>query len=420
MEFLELKPDTNVSEAEYRRLLGFPPRYVFEGRVRELADSARKWFAENGRPWIYARQAPFKLANERLQMNGTVLDSKRLHDQLLDAEAHEAMLVIVSAGRELEEKARELWHEGKPDEYFFFEIFGSAVVEHLITTAGARLCAWAEQEGMAVLPHYSPGYSGWDVSDQGPLFDLIRKTRDYTLPGDMCVLESGMLQPKKSLLAVFGYTRRLDKMRAHPGLVPCENCSFSPCQYRRLPYRESLPQVEDVSRLQPKAPAQVSNNGSSHAGLKQNAAYTVNSKALRKWSHDRLHLRRLEDGSIHAEFRYEGTTCSNLGRPIECDYHVKLDSRENGYRLMEASCAPAATHTGFKQMCEYLTNPEGLAAAIACEKPLLGRPLEDVLSWHRPYSPAACYCDSASRNHKWGLVLEVIHYTLAQHEKQST
>jgi hypothetical protein len=271
---------------------------------------------------------------------------------------------------------------------------------------------------MAVLPHYSPGYGGWDVSDQGPLFDLVRKTRDHALPADVRVLESGMLQPKKSLLAVFGYTRRLDKVKALPGLVPCENCSFSPCQYRRMPYRNSLPQMEDVSRLQPKAPEQASNNGSTHTGLNNNAAYTVNPRALRKWSHDRLHLRRLEDGSIHAEFRYEGTTCSNLGRSIECDYHVKLDSRENGYRLRELSCAPSSLDTGFREMCEYLTNAAGLAASIAREKPLLGRPLDDVLSWHRPYSPAGCYCDLESRNHKWGLVLEVIHYTLAQHEKQ--
>jgi hypothetical protein len=417
MEFLDTKPDIRVNDAEYLRLLGFPAGYVLEGRVRELADWARNWFQGNGRPWIYGRQTDFKLANQRLQMNGTVLNSKRLHDQLLDAEAHEAMLVIVSAGRECEETARELWREGKPDEYFFLEVFGSAVVEHLIATAGARLCAWAEQSGMVVLPHYSPGYAGWDVSDQQPLFDLIRNTRDHALPAEIRVLESGMLQPKKSLLAVFGYTHRLDKVKALPGLVPCENCSFSPCQYRRVPYRNSLPQMEDVSRLQPRA-AQASNNGSTHIGLNTNAAYTVNSRALRKWSHDRLHLRRLEDGSVHAEFRYEGTTCSNLGRPILCDYHVKLDSRENGYRLMEAHCAPASTDTGFREMCEYLSNAEGLAASLDREKPLLGRPLDDVLSWHRPYNPAACYCNIESRNHKWGLVLEVIHYSLAQHEKQ--
>src|SRR3954470_16940364 len=146
-ELLDLRPDTNINEAEYKRLLGFPADYVLDGRVRELAEWARTWFSENGHPWFYARQTGFALANEQLHVNGTALNSKRLHDQLLDAEANEAMLVIVSAGRECEQKAQQLWREGKPDEYFFLEVFGSAVVEHLITTAGARLCAWAEQKG---------------------------------------------------------------------------------------------------------------------------------------------------------------------------------------------------------------------------------------------------------------------------------
>ncbi len=63
--------------------------------------------------------------------------------------------------------------EEKPDEYFFLEIYASAVVEHLITTTGARLCAWAERQGMAVLPHYSPGYSEWDIAEQGKLLALM-------------------------------------------------------------------------------------------------------------------------------------------------------------------------------------------------------------------------------------------------------
>jgi len=269
-----------------------------------------------------------------------------------------------------------------------------------------------------VLPHYSPGYSGWDVADQSALFGLISKTRDHTLPQEVRVLESGMLQPKKSLLAFFGYTRRVDTLKTLPGLVPCENCSFSPCQYRRVPYRNSMPQVEDVSRLQPKRLSPESANGSANSGLNTNAAYTINPRALRKWSHDRLHLRILADGSVEAQFRYEGTTCSNLGRPIECDYKVRLGSRDKGYRVIDAICAPVMTDTGFEQMCEYLSNPEALKTSIAREKPLLGRPLDEVLTWQRHYSPAGCYCDVDSRNHKWGLVLEVIHYSLAQHEKQ--
>ena len=31
---------------------------------------------------------------------------------------------------------------------------------------GARLCAWADAERVAVLPHYSPGYPDWDIDEQ--------------------------------------------------------------------------------------------------------------------------------------------------------------------------------------------------------------------------------------------------------------
>jgi hypothetical protein len=56
-------------------------------------------------------------------------------------------------------------------------------------------------------------------------------------------------------------------------------------------------------------------------------------------------------------------------------------------------------------------------ASIDREKPLLGQPLGSVLAWRRGSSPAGCYCDAASREHKWGLVLETIHYALHQQRK---
>ena len=54
--------------------------------------------------------------------------------------------------------------------------------------------------------------------------------------------------------------------------------------------------------------------------------------------------------------------------------------------------------------------------AIDSEKPLNGERLNAVLEWRRGASAAGCYCDAASREHKWGLVLETIHYALAQKE----
>lgn len=419
LEFFDLHPDVNVQESEYKRLLGFPNQHELAGRSRELANWARQWYTENAKPWVYAREAgELKTANDELRIGGTGFTSKRFHDQLTETEAHEAVLVAVSAGKECEEKARELWKESRPDEYFFLEIFGSAVVEHLVTTTGARICVWAEENGMAVLPHYSPGYSGWDVSEQTKLWNLIRQNNSGEFPAELQVMETGMLRPKKSLLAVFGVTRRLDKVRSLAGLIPCENCSFSPCQYRRATYKNPLPQIEDVGRYQPRLNANGFNRVSVEVRRNRNAKYSINAKALQKWSTERLQLKTLPDGSVQTLFRYEGTTCSDLGRPLEYYYHVKIGPAESGYLIVEASCDPAPGDSGHAAQCEYLNNPERFMRSVAEEKPLLGHSLNDVLTWKRPFDPSGCFCDAYRRAHKWGLVLEVIHYALVQRKEQ--
>ena len=58
--------------------------------------------------------------------------------------------------------------------------------------------------------------------------------------------------------------------------------------------------------------------------------------------------------------------------------------------------------------------------SIAEEKPLLGHPLNDVLSWSRPTTGPTCYCEGESRTQKWRVVLETIHYALVQREDQLT
>ena len=57
MELIDTAPAIQVDPAEYKRLLGYPRDYEWEGRSRELAEWAQAWYAENGHPWIYARQA---------------------------------------------------------------------------------------------------------------------------------------------------------------------------------------------------------------------------------------------------------------------------------------------------------------------------------------------------------------------------
>jgi hypothetical protein len=240
LELFETRPPVDVPEAEYQRLLGYPKKFVMTGRARELADAARQWYSENGRPWFYARQTDeVEVTETALRLGGTEFSSKRLRDQFAEAKVVSAVPVAASAGKECEEYARQLWQEGKPDEYFFLEIFGSAVAEHLIAAASGKICGWADGCSAAVLPQHSPGYSGWDILDQVKLWNLIRQNRAGKFAGRLEVMESGMLRPKKSLLAVFGVTRDLDKARRFTKWIPCETCSLANCRYRRAPKRRS-------------------------------------------------------------------------------------------------------------------------------------------------------------------------------------
>jgi hypothetical protein len=411
-ELIDNNPDINVKESEYKRLLGYPHHYEIEGRAHELADWARQWYTENGHPWVYAINiADLDLSNQKLRIDNIEFSSKKLHSQFEKAGVHGTMLVAASAGKECEEKARELWLEGKPDEYFFLEVFGSAVVEHLITTTGFRFCDWAEQNNMGVLPHYSPGYAGWNIEDQNKILQLIRQKKNQELPGEITILETGMLKPKKSMLALFGITKHLDKVQNLRELIPCKSCSLVSCQYRREPYRYPRTQIEDVHQLEPNTQIKPT-NGNGYNTLTQNAKYSINHKALQKWSQERLQLKVLDDNSIEASFRYEGTTCSNMGHKLEFDYLVKLSSPSDDYKITGLNCIPANGDSGYTQMCEYIQDSEVLMNKIENEKPLFGKPLNDVLNWKRQFSPEGCYCNSESRNYKWGLALEVLHYAL--------
>lgn len=416
IELVDTFPDTNVQTAEYKRLLGFPRDRVLEDRSRELAEWARDWYANHGKPWVYARQiSSLDITNGSIHIDGATFTSKRLQNTLVQAQADSAILVAVSAGAEIEAAARQAWLEEKPDDYFFLEIFGSAVVEHLTTMIGGRLCGWAETRQMSVLPHYSPGYPEWDIAEQGRLLSLIKNSAKHPLPGPLDVLDSGMLNPKKSLLAVFGLTHQTENIRSLRELVPCENCSYSPCAYRRAAYIRS----PEFARREPLGKANgngVVESDLVQIGLERNAKYAVNAKALKRWGDERLKLDIKPDGSVEAFFKYEGTTCSNMGRSFMFHYHVKLGPREQGYPIREQLCQPAPGDEGHTHMCRYMNNAEHLMVAIDREKPMLGSRLNDVLAWQRPLNGAGCYCEPASRKHKWGLVLETIHYALIQRE----
>jgi len=414
-ETYDTNPAFKVQDVEFHRLLGYPRAHPPGERALELMAWARNWYAQHGRPWVYLRRVELQLTDNILRLGGVQFRSQQLHDHLWLHGAQSAMLLAVSAGRECEEHARQLWTEGKPDEYFFLEVYGSAVVEDLVARTNGRICDLAGHNGLMAVPHYSPGYSGWDIAEQHKLFSLIAQGMTKSFPGPIEVLSSGMLRPKKSLLGVFGLAPAKARDASAPAPTPCENCSFSPCQYRRTPYRHVVGPVSDRTSSQSQTgPTMAADAEPALEPLTRNAKYSVNARALRKWATERVRLDLRDDGKVEAVFRFDGTTCSNMGRPLAFDYRVTLSGPDQGYRILETACRPAPGDEGYQYTCAYLSDPEKLMQALADEKPLRGRPLDEVLAWTRAVAPSGCHCTADSRTHKWGLALEVIHYALLQ------
>jgi hypothetical protein len=101
LELIDTNPDIDVQESEFKRLLGYPNNHELAGRAKELADWARQWYEEHGRPWTYVRQADgLSTTDEHVHIDGVAFSSKRLHSQLAHALADKAVLVAVSAGKQ--------------------------------------------------------------------------------------------------------------------------------------------------------------------------------------------------------------------------------------------------------------------------------------------------------------------------------
>jgi hypothetical protein len=405
----DLQPAHRVEDREYFRLLGYPAGHGPGERAAELVAWAREWYAVHGRPWVYLRRVPLEVSDDVLRLDQVEFPAPQLRNHLRQHSAGGAVLLAVSAGREAEEHAHRLWNEGRPDEYFFLEMYASAVVEDLVARTSGRLCAEVGPAGLMAVPHYSPGYTGWEVSAQNQLFDVIARGMSRPFPGPLEVLRSGMLRPKKSLLAVFGLAPTLNRPPSVPAATPCANCAFSPCHYRRAAYRHQGNGAPEAAR-----PPAGDAFGNTAGPLTLDGRYATSPRALRKWAAERVILETAQGGGVEATFRFDGTTCSNLGRPLAFDYRVRLAGPDERYRILAMTCRPAPGDLGYQATCAYLSDPDKLLRDLATEKPLLGQPLDDVLAWQRSAAPTGCHCAADSRAHKWGLALEAIHYALIQ------
>jgi len=230
-----------LAPEELNRLLGLPRARPLEGELADRAATASAWYSTHGRPRIAARRAEVgAIETERVRLEGGgTLSGRALAERLAAGRAHAALAVAITAGPEVDAETDRLWAAERPDEAFFLDRLATAVVERLVVRATTWLCREASAAGETALPHLSPGCGAWELEQQRPLWGwLVADEGGARAPSisPFEMLESGMLKPKLSLLAVVGLTRDPVAAAANDPRSACRACDLTPCSFRRAPF----------------------------------------------------------------------------------------------------------------------------------------------------------------------------------------
>jgi len=226
-----------VPVAEWKRHLCIPIVGPLSETAQAGVESALAWVNEHGCPWSFVSE-PIDLVTEgdliRLA-NSTQFTSRALAEKLRIGQARVAVAVAVCAGSAVSPQVQHLWEEDRLDEAFFLNAAAAAATEQLLLRAHKSICDHAKSADLAALSHESPGYDGWNLGDQHALLDLLAAQPTWPSAAKLDLLESGMLTPEHSQLALFGLGPAEVVEATSPDTLACARCSMDPCSHRRRP-----------------------------------------------------------------------------------------------------------------------------------------------------------------------------------------
>jgi hypothetical protein len=131
---------------------------------------------------------------------------------------------LVTIGDGMENWSRQMIEKGDPLSAYIIDLLGSELVEQAAELVQSDLEKKMMEKGFQISNRYSPGYCGWDVSEQKKLFSYF--------PENFCnirLTESSLMVPIKSVSGVIGIGSGIRKKD-----YGCEICDAVNCIYRDI------------------------------------------------------------------------------------------------------------------------------------------------------------------------------------------
>jgi hypothetical protein len=201
-----------------------------DGEDRELVTSLIEEVLEESRQvcTIKAQYTIFpgvKFENDykSIVIGNTVFNVKRIvYNQIKKSDS--VAVFLCTAGEEIGMRSRRAMQERDLLRGFVYDVVGSEVVEAAADIMQTELEKEVISAGSKITNRYSPGYCGWDVSEQHKLFGLV--------PDNFCGIRltvSALMVPVKSISGIIGIGENV-KYNSYT----CKMCDLKDCIYRKL------------------------------------------------------------------------------------------------------------------------------------------------------------------------------------------
>ncbi|HID40509.1 MAG TPA: hypothetical protein EYP36_13510 [Calditrichaeota bacterium] len=189
---------------------------------RLLRQTAKKAEIRGGYNVLPVKQADHK--TKSLILDKTVLDTKGIIFAQL-RKADYLFVFAVTAGQRLSRWADEFVQKGDPFTAYLADAIASETVERAADWLEDFIGEKMAELGLNITNRYSPGYCGWDVSEQKKLFSLLQKNCC-----NITLTESSLMLPVKSVSGVIGVGETVRKVA-----YQCAVCDKEDCYLRRRP-----------------------------------------------------------------------------------------------------------------------------------------------------------------------------------------
>jgi Vitamin B12 dependent methionine synthase, activation domain len=129
---------------------------------------------------------------------------------------------LCTAGAEIGQRSREAMSNKDLLKGYIYDVVGSEIVEAAADLMQGDIERNMLTTGKKITNRYSPGYCGWDVTEQHNLFEL--------LPENFCDVKltlSALMDPVKSVSGIIGIG---ENVKSNP--YTCRLCDMKNCVYR--------------------------------------------------------------------------------------------------------------------------------------------------------------------------------------------